>query len=122
MKPPLWRFALQEILEIVRAAALDRKAEDLVEIDVAGKTIIADTFVIMTGRSKIQTRSVAEHIAEAVKEAGHRVARMEGYSDGNWILLDLGPLVVHVFTPEQRAFYNLERLWADAAQRQVQSS
>lgn len=92
------------------------------EIDVGGKTIIADLFVIMTGRSKIQTRSIAENIAEAVKAAGHRVARMEGYADGNWILLDLGPVVVHVFTPEQRAFYNLERLWADAAQRAVQTS
>lgn len=92
------------------------------EIDLSGKTIIADKFVIVTGRSKVQTRAIADAIAEKVKEAGMRVGRMEGYADGNWILLDLGSIVVHVFTPEQRAFYNLERLWAEASERQAQSS
>lgn len=106
----------------MREAALDKKAEDVVELDVAGKTIIADTFVLATGRSKIQTRSIADSIAEKAKECGVRVARVEGYADANWILLDLGSVVVHIFTPEQRAFYNLERLWADVAERQVQTS
>lgn len=92
------------------------------EIDISGKTILADRFVIITGRSKVQTRAIADAIAEKVKEAGMRVGRIEGYSDGNWILLDLGNIVVHVFTPEQRAFYNLERLWAEASERQAQSS
>ncbi|HZT13022.1 MAG TPA: ribosome silencing factor [Candidatus Baltobacteraceae bacterium] len=106
----------------MRAAALDKKAEDFVEIDVAGRTIIADKFAIVSGRSKIQTRSIADAIAERVREAGLRVSRIEGYADGNWILIDLGNLVVHVFTPEQRAFYNLERLWAPASERAAQSS
>lgn len=92
------------------------------EIDISGKTILADRFVIITGRSKVQTRAIADAIAEKVKEAGMRVGRTEGYSDGNWILLDLGNIVVHVFTPEQRAFYNLERLWAEASERQAQTS
>lgn len=119
----MWRLALADILEIVRAAALDKKAEEIVEIDVTGRTIIADRFVIVTGRSKIQTRSIADSIAESVKSYGLHVARIEGYADGNWILLDLGNVVVHIFTPEQRAFYNLERLWAAASERQqVQSS
>jgi ribosome-associated protein len=117
-----WRFALPDILEIVRGAALDKKAEDVTEIDVAGRTIIADKFVVITGRSKIQTRSIADSIAEKIEEAGLRVARVEGYADGNWILLDLGTVVVHVFTPEQRAFYNLERLWALGHERQAQTS
>jgi ribosome-associated protein len=103
-----------EIVEIVRAAALDKKAQDLAELDVAGRTILADKFVVVTGRSKIQTRSIADSISEKVKEHGLRVGRVEGYADGNWILIDLGNVVVHVFTPEQRAFYNLERLWAAA--------
>lgn len=111
-----------DIIEIVRDAALDKKAEDLTEIDVAGRTILADKFVVITGRSKIQTRSIADSIAEKIKEAGMRVARVEGYADGNWILIDLGSVVVHVFTPEQRAFYNLERLWALGAERQAQTS
>ena len=106
----------------MRSAALDKKAEDLVEIDISGRTIIADKFVILTGRSKIQTRSIADSIAEKIQEAGLRVSRVEGYTDGNWILIDLGNVVVHVFTPEQRAFYNLERLWAAASERQVQTS
>ena len=101
-----------DVIDIVRAAALDKKAEDLTEIDVAGRTIIADKFVVITGRSKIQTRSIADSITEKVKENGLTVSRVEGYADGNWILIDLGNVVVHVFTPEQRAFYNLERLWA----------
>lgn len=107
---------------MVREAALDKKAEDLIEIDIAGKTIIADTFVIATGRSKIQTRSIADAIVEKVKESGFPVGRTEGYGEGTWILLDLGPVVVHVFTPGQRLFYNLERLWANAADRQAQIS
>lgn len=111
-----------ELLEIVRAAALDKKAEDLSEIDVAGRTIIADKFVIITGRSKIQTRSIADSITEKVKENGMHVSRVEGYADGNWILIDLGNVVVHVFTPEQRTFYNLERLWASGKEPQVQTS
>ncbi len=106
----------------MRSAALDKKAEDISEINVAGRTILADRFVVVTGRSKIQTRSVADSIAEKVKEAGLPPARIEGYADGNWILLDLGAIIVHVFTPEQRAFYNLERLWSSAPERQAQSS
>lgn len=110
------------IVELVRDAALDKKADELVEIDVAGRTIIADTFVLLTGRSKIQTRSIADSVVERVKGAGLPVSRMEGYADGNWILIDLGPVIVHVFTPEQRAFYNLERLWSAPAAAQAQSS
>jgi len=116
------RPALAELLDLVRMAALDKKGEDLVEIDISRKSIIADTFVIVTGRSKIQTRAISDAIAETVHHAGMRVARKEGYGDGNWILLDLGNVIVHVFTPEQRAFYNLERLWASAGERQAQSS
>ncbi len=92
------------------------------EIDVAGKTIIADKFVVVSGRSKVQTRAIADAITENIKAAGMRVGRLEGYSEGTWILLDLGDIVVHIFTPEQRAFYNLERLWAPASERQAQSS
>lgn len=106
----------------MRTAALDKKAENFVEIDVAGRTILADKFVVLTGRSKIQTRSIADSIAEAVRQAGSRVSRIEGYTDGNWILIDLGNIVVHVFTPEQRTFYNLERLWSTVAERAAQSS
>ncbi len=87
-----------------------------------GRTIVADAFLLATGRSKIQTRSIADSIAEAVKDAGFRVARIEGYADGGWILIDLGTVVAHVFTPESRAFYNLERLWGAPESRRAQGS
>jgi len=106
----------------VREAALDKKGEEFLAIDVGEKTILADVFALVTGRSKIQTRSIADAIVEAVKSAGLRAGRIEGYGEGTWILLDLGDIVVHVFTPEQRTFYNLERLWADAPARQALSS
>ena len=104
---------------IVSNAALEKKAEDVATIDLAGRTIVADAFVLATGRSKIQTRAIADAIVEAAEGEGARVFRVEGYSDGGWILVDLGTVVAHVFTPEQRSFYNLERLWgtATAAER-----
>lgn len=76
----------------------------------------------MSGRSKIQTRSIADAITESAKEHGFAVARTEGYSDGGWILIDLGPVVVHVFTPDQRQFYNLERLWGRVSEIRAESS
>jgi ribosome-associated protein len=97
---------------VVRESALDKKAEAFTALDVSGRTILADTFAIVTGRSKIQTRAIADAVVEAVEREGYEVSRVEGYSDGTWILIDLGNVIVHVFTPEQRTFYNLERLWA----------
>lgn len=112
------RYRLPELIDVVREAALDKKGEDVTAIDVSQRTILADTFVIVTGRSKIQTRAIADAIEEAVKAGGAPVARVEGYADGSWILIDLGNVIVHVFTPEQREFYNLERLWSELAKRQ----
>jgi ribosome-associated protein len=106
--------ALPELIEILREAALDKKAEDVIAIPLAGRTIVADHFVIATGRSKIQTRSIADAVVDAARAAGAAVARTEGYSDGGWILIDVGAIIVHVFTPDQRQFYNLERLWGGA--------
>ena len=101
-------------------AAEDKKAEDLQVLDLAGRTIVADAFVVMTGRSTIQTRSIAEAIVEAAEQAGLR-PRLEGNADGGWILIDLGPVVAHVFTPEQRQFYNLERLWGRVAEARAEA-
>ncbi len=106
----------------MREAALDKKGEDFIVIDVSERTILADTFVIVSGRSKIQTRAIADAIEEATAAAGRKPARVEGYADGAWILIDLGDVIAHVFTPEQREFYNLERLWTEVAKRQAQSS
>lgn len=100
------------MIDVAREAALDKKGEDFIALDVSSRTILADTFAVVTGRSKIQTRAIADAIVEAVERDGHAVSRIEGYADGAWILIDLGNVIVHVFTPEQRTFYNLERLWS----------
>jgi ribosome-associated protein len=105
------------LLDVVLDAAADKKAEDVVVLELVGRTIVADAFVVMTGRSNVQTRSIADGIVEKVRAAGFAVARTEGYADGGWILIDAGPIIVHVFTPEQRAFYNLDRLWGAPAPR-----
>lgn len=108
----------------MRDSALDKKGEGFTALDVGGRTILADTFAIVTGRSKIQTRAIADAILEAARADGYDVARVEGYTDGTWILIDLGNVIAHVFTPEQRAFYNLERLWSrpEVAEQQAQES
>ena len=106
----------------MRAAALDKKGEDFIAIDVSGRTILADTFAIVSGRSKIQTRAISDAIVEFVQAAGHSVSRVEGYAEGTWILIDLGEVIAHIFTPEQREFYNLERLWNEVEKRQQAQS
>ena len=106
----------------MREAALEKKGEDFTTIDVSGRTIIADAFAIVTGRSKIQTRAIADAIVEAARQTGHTVSRMEGYSEGTWILIDLGIVIAHVFTGEQRSFYNLERLWSEVPKRQAEGA
>ena len=76
--------------------------------------------MLVTGRSKIQTRAIADEISEKAKDAGFKTIRTEGYSEGTWILIDLGAVIVHVFTPDQREFYNLERLWSEVEKRQAE--
>ncbi|GAC1545210.1 MAG: hypothetical protein NVS2B17_27340 [Candidatus Velthaea sp.] len=116
------RTPLPDLVDVVREAAEDKKAEDITILDLDGRTIVADTFVVVSGRSKIQTRSIADAITEKARESGFAVARTEGYNDGGWILIDLGPVVVHVFTPDQRQFYNLERLWGRVSEARAESS
>jgi ribosome-associated protein len=122
MQPAKGDRSLPDLIDLVRDAALDLKADDVLTLPLEGRTIVADAFVIATGRSKIQTRSIADAIVEKARAAGFRVARTEGYADGGWILIDLGPVVAHVFTPEQRAFYNLERLWGAPDAQQARTS
>ena len=110
------------MIDVVREAVEDRKGEDFQTIDVGGRTILADTFALVTGRSKVQTRAIADAVVEKAEAAGFRVTRVEGYNEGTWILIDLGHVIVHVFTADQREFYNLERLWSEVEKRQAQSS
>lgn len=94
----------------------DDKAEDLVLIDLEGKSSIADCMVIASGRSARHVSSLADHVVRRLKEMGNRRARVEGLPNADWVLIDTGDVVVHLFRPEVRSFYNLERIWgADAS-------
>jgi ribosome-associated protein len=90
------------------------KAQDVVVLDVRGLCEATDYFVIATGTSDTHVRALAERVIEAMGKAGHRPRHVEGLTGGRWVLLDFVDIVVHVFHPTLRQFYQLERLWADA--------
>jgi len=87
------------------------KAEDIITIDLSGKTSIGDYMVIASGRSQRHVASVADRVVEGLREAGVRDVRVEGTPHCDWVLIDAGDVIVHVFRPEVRAFYNLEKMW-----------
>jgi ribosome-associated protein len=95
-------------------AALDRKAEDVLALDVAGLTSFADAFVIATGTSDRHVKAVADAVVERAERLGRHPLGVEGYDGGEWVLIDLDDVIVHVFQAEKRADYDLERLWSDA--------
>lgn len=101
-------------VEAVAEAALDRKAEDIVALDVRELTSFADTFIIATGTSDRHARSIADSITEAMVKRGEEPLGMEGHEEGRWVLIDLDDVIVHVFQDEVRRKYDLERLWSDA--------
>ena len=98
----------------VTEAALDRKAEDIVALDVRKLTSFTDTFIIVTGTSDRHARSVADSITETMAKRGEKPLGLEGYDEGRWVLIDLDDVIVHVFQDEVRRKYDLERLWSDA--------
>ena len=104
----------EERLAIIVKAADAVKATDLIALDLRGLTIIADFFVICTGKSSIQIRGIADRIEEKMRDAGYRKLRMEGYQEATWVLLDYGDVVAHVMAEEQRAFFRLEEFWSEA--------
>ena len=98
----------------IAEAALSKKAERLVALDVSGLTSIADVFVIATGTSDRHTRAIADAVLEEASRRGQHPLGVEGYDDGRWLLIDLDDVIVHVFLAEVRDLYDLERLWSDA--------
>lgn len=104
---------------IAADAALAKKGEHVVILDVRGLTTYADYFVIATGTSDRQVGAIADAIDEAMRKAGHKPIGVEGYTQGHWVLLDYGDVVAHVFYEETRMFYDIEGLWADARKIEV---
>lgn len=88
------------------------KAEDVVSIDLQGKTTLADTMVIATGRSNVHVGAIADHLIKACRAAGHRTPRVEGMPLCDWVLVDAGDAIIHIFKPDVRQFYNLEKMWS----------
>lgn len=101
----------EQLRELVRNALEEIKARDITEIDVRGKSSVTDYMVIASGTSKRHVMSVAQELLEKVKAAGLQPVGTEGQTVGDWILVDLGDVVVHVMMPDARSFYDLERLW-----------
>jgi ribosome-associated protein len=99
------------LLALVQGVLEDGKAEDLTLIDLTGKSAMADHMLIATGRSQRQVVALAERLARALRDAGHGRVPMEGLPHGDWVLIDAGDLVVHLFRPEVRTYYNLEKMW-----------
>lgn len=101
---------VSRVVETVEASLADHKAEDLVRVDLAGKTDFADAMVIASGQSARHVGALTDHLVEALKAHGLRPA-VEGVPQCDWVLIDAGDVVVHLFRPEVRTFYNLEKMW-----------
>jgi ribosome-associated protein len=100
-----------ELLTIVLNILSDGKAEDIQSIDLVGKTTIADTMVIASGRSQRHVSALADQLLQKLKQEGIKQVRVEGLPLCDWVLIDAGDVVVHIFRPEVRQFYNLEKMW-----------
>lgn len=106
----------QVLVETAVRAAGAKKAYDITVLDITKISIIADYFLICTGRSSTHVKGIAEEIEEVIEKETGFVPRREGWREARWVLLDYGDLVVHIFLEEERRFYNLERLWSDAGE------
>lgn len=105
--------ATPSLAQLIMTSLEDDKAEDIVRIDLEGKSSIADEMIIASGRSARHVGAIADHIVRKLKEAGSGRARIEGQTNCDWVLIDAGDVVVHLFRPEVREFYALERIWGD---------
>lgn len=105
----------EELLEHILKSLDDSKAEEIVQIDLRGKSSIGDYMVICSGRSSRQVASIAEKLVETLKQDLGRLSKVEGKETGDWVLIDTGDIIVHVFRPEVREFYQLEKMWQPIA-------
>ena len=100
--------------EVVCAAADDNKAWNIAVLDIEDSSLMADYFVICSARNNRQTQSIADTIEEQMEKNGYPILHVEGYHEGKWILIDAGEVIAHVFVEQERQYYDLENLWADA--------
>ncbi|MBL4612253.1 MAG: ribosome silencing factor [Emcibacter sp.] len=102
----------QTLLEVIITSLEDSKAEEIISIDLNGKTSIADSMIIASGRSTRQVGAIANHLVTNIKKAGYGHSKIEGLEKSDWVLVDAGDAIIHIFRPEVRSFYNLEKMWA----------
>lgn len=111
----------EELLARILKSLDDDKAEDVVQIDLRGKSEIGDYMVVCSGRSTRQVSAISEKLVDALKQEYGRLSKVEGKGAGDWVLIDTGDVIVHVFRPEVREFYQLEKMWLPAGE-QVQTN
>ncbi len=111
-----------EAFELALATLDDSKAEDIIPIDMRGKSALGDYMIIASGRSHRHVAAAADHLLRALREAGYRDIKVEGLEGGDWVLIDTGDIIVHIFRPEIREFYNLEKIWVDADKQDLRKT
>ncbi|HVY18622.1 MAG TPA: ribosome silencing factor [Bauldia sp.] len=104
-------LAAAAAIKVVLASLEDSKGEEIASINITGKSSLADYMVVASGRSARHVAAIADRLVSDLKDAGSRDVRVEGLKGGDWVLIDAGDIIVHVFRPEVRAFYNLEKMW-----------
>ena len=107
-------YSSEEVLAVVLQSVDDDKAEEIVQIDLRGRSDVADYMVICSGRSSRQVAAISEKLAERLKQEFGIICKMEGRETGDWVLIDSADVIVHVFRPEVRDFYQLEKMWLPA--------
>lgn len=103
----------KNMAQIAIQALGDKKAEDIKVIDISGVSVLADYFIIASGSNRSQIQALTDYVEEQLGRSGLPVKQIEGYDTANWILMDFGDLIVHIFDRENRLFYDLERIWRD---------
>ena len=103
----------KEMTKLTIAALEEKKAEDIRIIDISEVSVLADYFIIANGTNRNQIQALSDHVEETLHKAGSPVKQIEGYDSANWVLLDFGDIIVHLFDKENRLFYDLERIWRD---------
>ncbi|QGH35034.1 ribosome silencing factor [Gracilibacillus salitolerans] len=109
----------KQLVELVAKACDDKRAEDIVLLDMKNVSLIADYFLICEGTNERQVQAIAREVKDIAEEQNIDVKRMEGFDQARWVLVDLGDLVCHVFHRDERGYYNIEKLWGDAPQLEV---
>ncbi len=110
----------RKMAKIAYEALSDKKGEDIKVIDISEISVLADYFIIANGTNESQVRALVDNVEEQLSKAGFDAKQREGYGSGSWVLLDFNEIIVHVFDKENRLFYNLERIWRDGKEMNLE--